>query len=209
MNGAWPHYDEQTMVFAFEDNREWYEGKPDQKTWLLETAMGTIARAAKTKYDQATWLKSLDEGRPFVPEIACPLLNPKADLAGYDWTRYAGHLHTDHAVRPEFFRPDPEKPPEAKHNEWVLDFQYLYDQASRDHVRFVEGVAVSKQEVDEKVGRLEDYVAITSPRKPKPRREGEAGISDKDRRAELDRLLDVRKSWAVSPEEETRLNGED
>ena len=94
--------------------REWYEGKPDQETWLLETAMGTIARAANTKYGQATWLRQLVEGRPYVPEVACPVLHPKANLTGYDWTRYRGHLHTDHAVRPEFFRVAPEKPPEAK-----------------------------------------------------------------------------------------------
>jgi hypothetical protein len=135
------------------------------------------------------------------------VLKPKADLAGYDWTRYAGHLHTDHAVRPEFFRVDSEKPPEAKNREWLLDFQYLYDRTSRDHVRFVEGIPVSKQEVDDKVGRPEDYVAITSPRKPKPRREGEAGISDSDRRAELERLLDVCRAWKLSPEEKSQLNG--
>jgi len=42
--------------------REWYEGKPDQETWVLETAMGTIARTAKTEYGQATWLRPLAEG---------------------------------------------------------------------------------------------------------------------------------------------------
>src|SRR5450755_95213 len=58
--------------------REWYEGKPDQENWLLETAMGTIGRAANTEYGQATWLRPLVDGRPFVPEVACPVLNPKA-----------------------------------------------------------------------------------------------------------------------------------
>jgi hypothetical protein len=132
----------------------------------------------------------------------------KANLTGYDWTRYGGHLHTDHAVRPEFFRVAPEKPPEAKLREWLLDFQYLYDRTSKDHLRFVEGIAVSKQEVDEKAGRPEDYVAIASPRKPKPRREGEAGIADEDRRAELERLLDVCRGWTLKPEEKAQLDGE-
>jgi hypothetical protein len=89
-----------------------------------------------------------------------------------------------------------------------LDFQYLYDRTSKDHLRFVEGIAVSKQEVDEKAGRPEDYVAIASPRKPKPRREGEAGIADEDRRAELERLLDVCRGWTLKPEEKAQLDGE-
>jgi hypothetical protein len=188
--------------------REWYEGKPDQEAWVLETAMGTIARAADTKYGQATWLRELVEGRPpFAPEVACPVSKLRANLTGYDWTRYGGHLHTDHAVRPEFFRVDPEKPPEPNLKEWLLDFQYLYDPKSRDHLRFVDGIVVSEQEVDEKVGPPEDYVAIASSRKPKPRREGEAGIADQDRRAELERLLDVCRSWKLSPEEKAQLNG--
>ena len=72
--------------------REWYEGKPDQQNWLLETAMRTIARAANTEHGQATWLRQLVDGLPFVSEIACPVTNQRPELVGYDWTRYAGHL---------------------------------------------------------------------------------------------------------------------
>jgi hypothetical protein len=186
--------------------REWYEGRSDQESWVLETAMGTIAEAAKTEYGQATWLRPLISRRPFVPEIACPVIKPRAKLEGYDWTRYAGHLHTDHAVRPEFFRVNPDKPPEAKQREWLLDFQYLYDGRSRDHVRFVEGIEVSQQEVDEKVGRPEDYVSIASPRRPKSKREGGTGIFDLDHRVEIERLLDVCKGWALSTAEKSQLN---
>lgn len=186
--------------------REWYEKKTNQGVWVLETAMGTIERAAKTEHGQATWLRPLVEGRPLISGVACPAL--RTDLAGYDWTRYAGHLHTDHAVRREFFRNGPEKPPDAKLREWILDFQYLYDHTSRDHVRFVEGTAVSKQEVDEKVGRQEDYVSIASPRKLRPPSEVGIGISDRDRRGELELLLDVCRGWTLSPEEQKRLDGE-
>ena len=186
--------------------REWYEGKQDQGTWVLETAMGTIARAADTKFGKATWLRPLVEGRPFVPEIPCPVLSTKEGLTGYDWTRYAGHLHTDHAVRPEFFRVEPEKPPEAKFKEWVLDFQYLYDPTSKDYLRFVEGIAVSEQEVDEKAGPPGDYVAIVSPRRPKPPRETGAAIADRDPRAELERLLDICRGWTLSPAEKAELD---
>jgi hypothetical protein len=68
-------------------------------------------------------------------------------------------------------------------------------------------VEVSKQEVDEKVGRPEDYVEIARPRKLKVRRGGEAGISDADRRGEIETLLDVCRGWMLSPEEKARLDG--
>lgn len=181
--------------------REWYEGKRDQQEWLLETAMGTIGRAAETQYGTATWLRPLVEGRPFVPDVPCPVRELRTQLAGYDWTRYAGHLHTDHSIRPEFFRANPEKPPAAKRTEWVQDFQYLYDPAVPDHIRFVSGVAISKREVQERVGSPEDYVRIASPRRQRQRRETEAGISDQGRRAEVEALLDVCRDWILTPSE--------
>ena len=192
--------------------REWYEGKQDQENWLLETAMGTIAEATDIGFGKATWLRPLINGRPpYAPEVVCPVAIPRPQFNGCDWTRYGGHLHTDHAIRPEFFRVEPEKPPKAKEKEWLLDFQYLYDRASRDHVRFVEGSEVSKQEVDEKAGRPEDYVEIISPRKKGTRRESEAGISDAgnsgiNHRAEVEALLDVCRAWMLSPEEKAKLN---
>lgn len=187
--------------------REWYEGKPDQKIWLLETAMETIAEAAKTAYGEATWLRPLIDGHPIAADLLCPFSQTRKSLEGLDWTRYAGHLHTDHAVRPEFFRVDPEKPAEAKKNEWILDFQYLFDPRSRDHIRFVEGVEVSKDEVDARVGRPEDYTYIASPRKPKPKREPGVGLADISGRAEVEALLDVCRGWALTPEERSNLDG--
>lgn len=188
--------------------REWYEGKISQEPWILQTAMETIHEAADVGYGRATWLRPLvEEERPFISGATCPVEKLRSSLNGYDWTRYGGHLHTDHAVRPEFFRVDPQKPPEAKQKEWLLDFQYLYDRTSRDHLRFVEGVEVSKQEVDEKVGRPEDYVEIASPRKPSARRVGEAGISDTDRRAEVEALLDICRAWMLSPNEKAQIDG--
>jgi len=186
--------------------REWYQGRKDQREWLLETAMGTIAMAAETPHGKATWLRPLVDGRPFVPDVKCPLRDPKPNLAGYDWTRYAGHLHTDHAVRPEFFRAGPEKPPKAQKKEWVQDFQYLYDQGSRDHIRFVEGTAVSKEEVYERIGRPEEYVEVVSPRRPRPKREGEASITDKDRNAEVEELVNACRAWALTPVELAKLD---
>jgi hypothetical protein len=185
--------------------REWYEHKGDQREWLLETAMGTIERAAETPYGRATWLRPLVDGRPFVTEIACPFHDIKSNLADYDWTRYAGHLHTDHSVRPEFFHARPEKPPEARKKEWVQDFQYLYDRASPDHLRFVEGMAVARKDVYDKVGRPEDYVQIASPRRPKATQGGETRIYDEDRRGEIEALLDVCRGWVLTRDEVAQL----
>jgi len=39
-------------------------------------------------------------------------------------------------------------------------------------------------------------------------REGEAGIADEYRRAELERLLDVCRGWTLKPEEKAQLDGE-
>jgi hypothetical protein len=181
--------------------REWYEHKSGQREWLLETAMETIARASETPYGRATWLRPLVDEQPFVSEVVCPFREIKANLKGYDWTRYAGHLHTDHSVRPEFFRVSPEKPPGTRRKEWVQDFQYLYDSASPDHIRFVEGVVVAKKEVYEEVGRPEDYVQIASPRRPRAKKEGEASIYDQDRRAEVEALLEVCRKWVFTREE--------
>lgn len=187
--------------------REWYEHRSDQRVWLLETAMETIARASDTPHGKATWLRPLVDGRPFLPEVSCPFRECKATLAGYDWTRYAGHLHTDHSVRPEFFRTSPDKPSEARRTEWVQDFQYLYDSANPDYIRFVHGIPVSSKEVYDKVGRPEEYIQITSPRQPRAKRQGEARIYDEDRRREVEALLDVCRGWTLTRKEITQLLG--
>ena len=81
--------------------------------WALKQAMVTIQNAAPTRktdsavpMDQgrATWLRSLDpDGKAFVGGVVCPLSRVPTTLKGKDWTRYEGVLHTDHAVREEFF----------------------------------------------------------------------------------------------------------
>lgn len=211
-DGKWWHDHRVPAGIAFTANsvghmrrfREWYEGKPDQRTWILERAMETINASAETLYGRATWLKPLEDGKPFITEIHCPFSNTRPKLAGFDWTRYAGNLHTDHAVRPEFFRSDPDKPTEAKYKEWLQDFQYLYDTNSRDYVRFVAGVTVSKEEVDEEIGRPSDFVSIASPPKRKPRREGEANIYARER-AEIEALLEVCRAWRLTSDELAEL----
>jgi hypothetical protein len=58
-------------------------------------------------------------------------------FAGKDWTKYEGLLHTDHAVREEFF--DGREEPLTKHTLPLLDFRYLYDSAQTDFTEFMAG----------------------------------------------------------------------
>ena len=97
--------------------REWYGIlKSDAAEWGLKQAMLTIDDAAKQKVvsrdkslqqdpdGRVTWLRPLSaDGKPHVENIACPLTTVPGQLAGKDWTKYDGYLHTDHAIRDEFF----------------------------------------------------------------------------------------------------------
>lgn len=206
-DGRWWHDHRMPGGFGFTANsvghmrryREWYEGKGDQNDWVLSTAMKTIAGAADTPYGRATWLRPLNNGVPFVPGVLCPFKTVRSELEAMDWTRYGGHLHTDHSVRPELFRAAPEKSAALTREEWLQDFQYLYDPSSIDHVRFVEGVRVAESEVTREVGTPADFVRIKSPR-TRPRT---SGISDPeaDRHAEVEALVGLCRSWDLSPQD--------
>lgn len=147
--------------------REWYNGKENQVEWLLKTAMETIEFAAETPYGRATWLKPLDNGRPIVERLACPFSDPdklKDKLKGKDWTRYGGHLHTDHSIRSEFFDDRPEKSAQVKRTEFLQDFAYIFDPSAADHVRFIHGQNVSREEVINEVGDPEFFANIVGPK---------------------------------------------
>ncbi len=141
--------------------REWYLKMPDQRDWVLQTAMLTIDGAAATPYGKATWLRRLRPDRgPVVENLACPFTRPdrlKEQLADKDWTKYGGWLHTDHSIRPEFFREDPKPLAEITSREYLQDFTYLYQEGARDHARFVEGEDVSLEEVEEQLGSVGDW----------------------------------------------------
>lgn len=110
--------------------------------------MLTIDAAAETPYGKATWLRALTDGKPFVAGQRCPftdLAKLKPSLHGRDWTRYAGHLHTDHAIREEFFHAEPEKLPDIKRSEYLEDFTYLFDPRQRDHVNSSQVVTLASR----------------------------------------------------------------
>jgi hypothetical protein len=146
--------------------REWYENRGEQKEWILATAMRTIDLAAKTPFGQATWLKQLENGKPFVKRVGCPFANPdklSPKLRGMDWTRYGGHLHTDHSIRSEFFRPESEKSKDLESQQWLQDFAYLYDPKNPDYERFSGGQIVNEDEVTEAIGDPEEFTNLSGP----------------------------------------------
>ena len=149
-------------------HRELYMGLENQLDWAVQTAMETISRSAETPYGKATWLRPLAaDGRPLVADVTCPFANPdklKPVLKGMDYTRYPGHLHTDHSVRKEFFAPNASKSTELTRTQWLEDFTYLFDARKRDHARFMTGQAVSYDEVVAQLGPIEDWLRIVPPR---------------------------------------------
>lgn len=145
--------------------REWYEGKVQSEAWALKQAMLTIKNAAPTKSSESTdpreqgrvtWLRELDnEGRPLIESLSCPVSDMRTSLSGKDWTRYEGLLHTDHAVREEFFQDREVAPTTSK--PYLMDFTYLYDDSQPDFQDFSLGKPFSEEEVFNDIGRPEDW----------------------------------------------------
>ena len=145
--------------------REWYQGKDDGRAWALRQAMITINNAMPTRetdsadpseQGRATWLRSLDaEGQPLVHGSGCPLAKVPTALEGKDWTRYEGVLHTDHAVREEFFL-DREVAPTAS-KPYLMDFTYLFDEGQDDFIEFTGGEPFTAEQVLMEIGQPEDW----------------------------------------------------
>jgi hypothetical protein len=146
--------------------REWYQEKDQSEAWSLKQAMLTIQNAAPTKatdsddpskQGRVTWLRPLGpHGEPLVHDVPCPLPNVPSTLSGKDWTRYEGLLHTDHAVREEFFV-DREVAPTAS-RPYLMDFTYLYDDKQDDFEQFTRGERFTDEDVYSEIGRPEDWV---------------------------------------------------
>jgi len=145
--------------------RDWYHGKDQNESWALKQAMLTIQNAAPTRstdggnpaeQGRATWLRPLDAlGKPLVEDSGCPLERIPPMLNGKDWTRYEGVLHTDHAVREEFFL-EREVAPTAS-RPYLMDFTYLYDEKRGDFEEFSRGKRFEDAAVFAEIGRPEDW----------------------------------------------------
>lgn len=145
--------------------REWYGGNDQSEAWALKQAMLTIRNAAPTKgtessdpatQGRATWLRPLDaDGKPLASEVKCPIENMPPLLAENDWTRYEGVLHTDHAVREEFFQERDIAPTASK--PYLMDFTYLYAHSEDDFEEFSGGKVVSEEDVYAEIGRPSEW----------------------------------------------------
>ena len=148
--------------------REWYQNSSnDSIEWAVRVAMATIANSepgkvpTRKKSDtpadegRVTWLRPLTNGLPLVKEIASPLTKTPSSLEGKDWTKYEGYLHTDHAVRAEFFR-DSSVPPTID-KPYLMDFTYIYAGNQADFTEFSGGRPVTDDDVYREIGRPEDW----------------------------------------------------
>lgn len=153
-------------------HREWYQQGNDSPAWALKQAMLTVANAARVDPRtgrvlsriavegepdgvRATWLRKLSpDGKAWL-NVACPVASMPTALQGMDWTRYEGTLHTDHAVREEFFV-EREMPPTAS-SPYLMDFSYLYDATQPDFQDFSGGKPFTEEEIFAEIGRPEDW----------------------------------------------------
>src|SRR5207249_3795074 len=101
---------------------------------------------AAREQGRVTWLLDLNQaGKPVVSRLHCPFEQVPGQLAGKDWTKYEGLLHTDNAVREEFFGGRAE--PLTMHKPPLMDFTYLYDTAQPDFTEFTAGRIFTEEEV--------------------------------------------------------------
>ncbi|HQU41448.1 MAG TPA: hypothetical protein PK867_01495 [Pirellulales bacterium] len=149
--------------------REWYGTlKGNGVEWAVKQAMLTIDNAAKQKVvareesqqqdadGRVTWLRPLSaEGKPHVHGITCPLTNVPGRLADKDWTKYDGYLHTDHAIREEFFQ-DRETPPTVE-RPYIMDLTYIYAEGQDDFAEFSGGKPFAEEQVYGEIGRPEEW----------------------------------------------------
>ena len=179
--------------------REWYQQQTGGREWALKQAMFTIQNAAPThetdsteppEQGRATWLRSLDpDGKVLATGVACPLSKLPTTLEGKDWTRYEGVLHTDHAVREEFFLDRERAPTAAK--PYLMDFTYLYDEKQDEFREFTGGRPFPVEEIFAEIGRPEDWTHRVSRVVPSRTLEDVAEIA---------KQIEVCRHWEVPPE---------
>ncbi len=192
--------------------QEWYgpDKGTDRGEFFVKNAMYTVAQAhplkappgkretATTSPDdpiaegRVTWLRKLVDHRPF-KDSPCPFKGetPKR-LEGMDWTTYGGLLHTDHAVRDEFFTDGTEPP--TKGAPYEMDFTYLYDKRTSDYVKFIAGVRLAEEDIIAELGKLEDW-GIRGAAEPMEMVERPPEVH-----AEIRRLLSACERWTDSPD---------
>ena len=183
--------------------------------WTLTQAMKTIETAHPTKTEptgrpaqtaaaaraqgRVMWLLDLEDGKPVVEHLTCPFKKSvPSTLATKDWTKYDGWLHTDHAVRAEFFdgHVDPAAVPgrEPTRN----DLTYLHDNndpAEGGFRDFIAGKLFTAEEVYALLGKPHEWVDLSAPSETVTRTQQETD--------EVEHLLAIALRWETeySPED--------
>jgi hypothetical protein len=124
----------------------------------------------------------------------------KPELRGKDWTFYGGHLYSDHSIREEFFRNDPDKPPSLKSKQWNEEFHYLFNRNERDYIRFVAGEPVPYEEIVRVLGDPNTWRRFDAPPPDKWIR-GPQHRRDPEDDARIEALLAECRQWKLSAEE--------
>jgi hypothetical protein len=171
--------------------REWYEKQGPQEEWAIKFAMLTVVNAAQIPWGKgkAIWLEDLDEGKP-ARGTTCPFADRssiKEKLRNKDWSYYAGYLSTDHSIRKELFRANPEPLVDKK---WLQDLTYIYEATEPDRRKFMDGEPVSETEVFAEIGSPETWrvVPLGSPKISRT----------KEQEEEIARLLvEMDKEWTM------------
>ncbi len=182
-------------------HQEWFGNATGQIEWALRSAMLTIEQAAKdAPHCPATYLIDESHGRPIRPYNWTEATPPPAleKLRGKDCGSYAGYLHTDHAVRSEFF--EPHVAPSTKDEPYLMDFAYIFDPSNPDYGPFMAGVEVDEDEVRAELGRPEEMRTIADDGTSEPPTFRAAHITRK-----IEEALAVTRTWRLSDEEEATL----
>ncbi|HEU4732399.1 MAG TPA: hypothetical protein VFT22_31105 [Kofleriaceae bacterium] len=196
-------------------HRQWYRRmKPDQIEWIVRTAMQTIDEAADVGFGVASRLIALSSSGP-VAGAQCPFKDlgalPK-ELQGKDWSRYSGWHHSDHCIRSDFFGPGADVPDSLREKPaWYQDFGYLYDANNSEHARFVTGEPCTQREVDEKLGRREEWPTNYEPVGKRLVHLDAADDALEQRMAEaqleIEGYLNETRKWALSEAECVNIDG--
>jgi hypothetical protein len=103
-----------------------------------------------------TWLLDLNrQGLPIVARLPCPLDKVPEQLARKDSTMYEGLIHTDNALREEFF--DGPDEPLTNHKPPLMDFMSLYDGTQPDFTDFIGGLVFTEDEVYAEIDSPENW----------------------------------------------------
>ena len=180
----------------------WYgmSENPYNLEWALRLAMTTIDSASKDgDYCPATYLLEMGPDGPRQPckwEEAEGLPASK-NLIGKDHSSYEGCLHTDHAVRAEFFE-EGEKPPFYE-KPYLMDFTYIFDRAAPDNLCFMRGEPVAREFVEAELDLPEPVQAIAVTTTDDP--DVYAQLRPRSVAEEIAQAVDSTNEWRLTDEE--------